>query len=114
MSRVFAYAIMYALGLAAVAWLSPWVGAPAGQVASYVAQAALLGLVFGAVLGSSLAGHGRAAWILGGGWVFLALAYGVGQGGLALAAANGLCWGVGLLLLLAIGGGLAGRQRSAG
>lgn len=114
MDRLIAYVIMYAAGLAAVAAMSPYVGAPAGELVGYVVQAALLGAVAGAGMAWVLSGRGAGWQIVGGGWVFLALAYGVGQGGLAVAAANGACWGVGLLVLFTIGGGLAGRQRSAG
>ena len=41
-------AAIYGGTLGLVAWLSPFVGAPAGALAGYVVQAALLGVIAGA------------------------------------------------------------------
>ena len=98
------YALVYALTLAVVAGLSPFVGAPAGALAGYVVQAALLGIIAGAGMAWVLAGRSGLTQGIACGWVLLALVNGVGQGALAEAAASGAFWGVGVLVLLTLFG----------
>lgn len=111
MNKILGYAAVFGVGLAVVAVVSPFSGVPADQLLMYTANAALLGVMSGALLGWVIAERGTLLQLLGGGWVFLALAYGVGQGGLAVAAANGFCWGLALLLLVAVSGGVGRRAR---
>lgn len=105
------YLLTYTLTLVGVAALSPFTAVPPAFLPAYIAQAALLGAIAGAAIAWLLAGHAAWGQILAGGWVLLALAYGVGQGALAVAAANGVCWGLGILVLLTLAGGMEGRRR---